>query len=29
MRSPGSKGALTAKAFREAAKTAKKPKGKK
>ena len=29
MRKPGSKGAPTAKAFKEAAKTAKKPKGKK
>jgi len=29
MRKPGTKGAPTAKAFREAAKTAKKPKGKK
>ena len=29
MRKPGSKGAPTAKAFKQAAKTAKKPKGKK
>lgn len=29
MRKPGTKGAPTAKAFKEAAKTAKKPKGKK
>lgn len=29
MRKPGAKGAPTAKAFKEAAKTAKKPKGKK